>query len=96
MKQTEANCREALLLKKKTPILQLTCNRVALRERVSLVIPQAHTNGHMIPHTALRIDAAQPGARILTLAADARPVQRTVIVDGTFGTAVWRGAEHVG
>ena len=44
---------------------------VAAGERVPNVSLVAHTYGHMIPNSAVGIDATQAGARVLALAVDA-------------------------
>ena len=73
-----------------------TCNEIALREGIPLIVSVANTDGHMVPHPAVRVDPAQAGTRVLTLSTDAGLVRGTVRVDGALRPAVGREAFHVG
>ena len=48
----------------------------------------------MIPHLTIRVQAAQARTRIRALAVDTSLVLRTIIVDNTLWSAVWRGPDH--
>ena len=72
----------------------LTCWPPTLTERIPNEALITNTNWHMVSDTAVGIDAAQSGTRVLALAVDARLVRGTVGINNTLWSTVWRRANH--
>ena len=69
---------------------------VAAREGVPDVSLVTDAQGHVVADTAVCVDAAEAGTRVLTLSVDTGAVLGTLRVDHALGPAVGRRPDHVG
>lgn len=62
--------------------------------RITFVTFEARADGSVVLDVTASIEPARTNARVLAFLSLTRSVWRTVLVDHTFGTAVWRCAKH--
>ena len=74
--------------------VMLTCWTITLTEGIAHISLDADTDGNMVPHITVGIDATQAGTRVLALPGDAGPVLGTVSIHIAFGSAVGRRSNH--
>jgi hypothetical protein len=75
---------------------KLTRYFIAVGKGIAHIILVAGTDGHVIAHATIGIDATGAGTGVHTVLIEAGPVGGTVVVDDTLWPTVGRAALHAG